>query len=175
MTADDLPAVAAMNADPEVMRYFPAPMTTEQSVAFIERASEGLSRDGFGMLAVEWRDTREFVGCVGLMVPAFDAAFTPCVEVGWRVCRRYWRRGVATEAAIAVLGWGFAERGLDEIVAFTYEGNTPSRRVMEKLGMRHDPNGDFLHPRLPPEHPLRPHALYRLGRDEFERRHGRAR
>jgi len=175
MTADDLPAVAAMNADPEVMRHFPAPMTSEQSVAFMDRAAKGLERDGFGMLAAEWRDTREFVGCIGLMVPAFAADFTPCVEVAWRVCRRYWRRGVATEAALAVLGWGFFVCGLDEIVSFTYEGNTPSRRVMEKLGMRRDPNGDFLHPLLPAEHPLRPHVLYRLGRDEFVQLQGRAR
>jgi RimJ/RimL family protein N-acetyltransferase len=170
MTSDDLPAVSAMNADAEVMRYFPACLTTAQSAEFIDRVDACFDRHGLGWLAVEWRDTGEFAGCVGLLVPAFDAPFTPCVEVGWRLCRRYWGLGVATEAASVVLDWGFGAHSLDEILAYTYAGNAPSRRVMEKLGMSRDANGDFEHPRLEVGHRLRPHVLYRLRRDEFASR-----
>jgi RimJ/RimL family protein N-acetyltransferase len=167
LTSDDLPAVAAMNSDPEVMRHFPACMTIEQSAEFIRSADASFQRHGMGWLAVEWRDTGEFCGCVGLLVPSFEAAFTPCVEIGWRVPARFWRRGLATEAARAVLGWGFAALDLMEIVAFTYRGNLPSRSVMDKLGMSRDPNDDFENPRLPIGHRLRPHVLYRLRRNEF--------
>lgn len=155
-----------MNADAEVMRYFPACLTTQQSAEFIEHSDAAFERHGLGMAAVEWRDTREFVGCVGLMVPSFEAFFTPCVEIAWRVCRPYWGRGVATEAARKLLDWGFTERALEEVVAFTYEGNLASRRVMEKLGMSRDESQDFEHPKLEAGHRLRPHVLYRSRRKE---------
>lgn len=167
MTSEDLPAVAAMNSDPEVMRYFPACLTTAQSEEFLQCTESSFERHGLGWLAVEWRATREFVGCVGLLVPSFEAAFTPCVEVGWRLCHHVWGRGVATEAARVVLEWGFRAHALEEILAYTYEGNTPSRRVMEKLGMSRDVEADFEHPRLEVGARLRPHVLYRLRRDVF--------
>lgn len=161
LTGADLDAVSALNADPDVMRYFPSCLTAEQSAAFIERVDSSFDTDGIGWFAVEWRDTREFAGCVGLLVASFEAAFTPCVEVGWRICRRFWGCGVATEAARAVVRWAFDEKQLPEVVSFTYVNNVASRRVMEKLGMSRDPLGDFEHPRLPVGHWLRPHVLYR--------------
>jgi RimJ/RimL family protein N-acetyltransferase len=116
------------------------------------------------LLAAELRDTGEFIGFVGLAVPRFVAAFTPCVEIGWRLDPAYWGRGLATEGARAVVGHAFDVLHLDELVSFTIPGNTRSRRVMEKVGMTHDPREDFDHPLLLPGHPMRRHVLYRLKR-----------
>jgi len=122
----------------------------------------GFEANGFGLWAVEVRASGEFVGFTGLDVPEFEADFMPAVEVGWRLGRSAWGNGYATEAARAALAFGFEEVGLGEIVSFTTPANRRSRAVMERLGMRHDPSGDFEHPSLPPDHPLRPHVLYRL-------------
>ena len=153
---------AAMNADPEVMRYFPKLLTREESDALIDNQGLVLDLRGWGLWAVEVVGGAPFVGFVGLAEPQFDAHFTPCVEVGWRLAREHWGRGYATEAARAVLAVGFDELGLDEIVALTTSANARSRRVMERLGMTHDPADDFEHPVLPEGHPIRPHVLYRL-------------
>jgi RimJ/RimL family protein N-acetyltransferase len=105
-----------------------------------------------------------FAGFVGLSVPGFEAQFTPCVEIGWRLDAAYWNRGYASEAARAALEFGFASLHLEEVVSFTVPGNVRSRRVMEKLGMTHSPDDDFDHPALPEGHALRRHVLYRLAR-----------
>ena len=106
-----------------------------------------------------------FIGFVGLAVPRFEAHFTPCVEIGWRVAADQWNRGYATEAACAVLKYGFEIIGLSEIVSFTVPINLPSRRVMEKIGMTHNSADDFDHPLIPEGHPLRRHVLYRKRRE----------
>lgn len=158
----DLDSFAALNADPEAMRFFPAPLTREESDALAERWRSHLDAEGWGLWAVEVPGEADFVGCVGLARPGFEAHFTPAVEVGWRLARAHWGNGYATEAARAALSHGFGELGLDEIVSFTSKANEPSARVMERLGMTHDPADDFDHPRLPSGHRLRPHVLYRL-------------
>jgi len=104
------------------------------------------------------------IGFIGLNVPSFNAAFTPCVEVGCRLAADYWNQGLATEGARAIVGYGVDVLGLEELVSFTVPANVKSRRVMEKLGMTHELSDDFDHPRLPAEHPLRRHVLYRLPR-----------
>jgi ribosomal-protein-alanine N-acetyltransferase len=106
-----------------------------------------------------------FAGCVGLRAVSFDAPFTPCVEVLWRLARWAWGHGYATEAARAALRYGFGTLGLGEIVSFTTVANTRSQHVMTRLGMTHDPADDFDHPRLPPGHPLRRHVLFRITPD----------
>ena len=156
-----------MNADPEVMRHFPAPMARAESDALLERLTGHWAEHGFGLWAVERRHDGAFLGFTGLSRPSFEAAFTPAVEVGWRFLREAWGHGYATEAARAAVQFGFEEVGLEEIVSFTVPANERSRRVMERLGMRHDPAGDFDHPRLPQGHPLRRHVLYRLRRDDW--------
>src|SRR5205823_3529198 len=98
--------------------------------------------------------------------PTFKAPFMPCVEIGWRLAAKHWGHGYATEGARAVLAFGFELLGLAEIVSFTTAGNAPSRRVMERIGMRHNPADDFDHPALPRSHPLRRHVLYRIARSE---------
>jgi RimJ/RimL family protein N-acetyltransferase len=161
----DLEPFAALNGEPETMRFFPAPLTPEESGAFAERVRRDLDAQGWGLWAVEVPGVAEFVGFVGLARPSFEAHFTPAVEVGWRLAREHWGQGYATEAARAAVGFGFGELGLDEIVSFTSRLNEPSIRVMKRLGMTHDSADDFDHPRVPEGHPLRPHVLYRLGAD----------
>jgi RimJ/RimL family protein N-acetyltransferase len=165
---EDLDGFAALNADPRVMAHFPQLLSREQSDLLAERIVSDLRSQGWGLWAVEVAATRSFAGFVGLSRPRFPAHFTPAVEVGWRLAHEYWGRGYATEAARAALGFGFESLGLSEIVSFTSVDNVPSRRVMERLGMRHDPEDDFDHPSLPEGHWLRPHVLYRLTSDEFK-------
>jgi RimJ/RimL family protein N-acetyltransferase len=163
----DLAPFAALNADPLVMEHFPSRLTRAESDFLAARIAEDFARHGFGLWAVEAPGHAAFLGFVGLSVPRFRAAFTPCVEVGWRLAHEHWGRGYAPEAARAALRFGFEEIGLDEIVSFTVPANARSRRVMEKLGMRHDPADDFDHPGLPAAHPMQRHVLYRLGRCEW--------
>lgn len=172
--ADRVP-LAAINADPKVSEYLPSPLTREESDAFLDRSEAHFVAHGFGLWAVEYAvvgdaDEGVLAGCVGLNVPGFEAHFTPCVEIGWRLAPMFWGRGLAVEAAQAALEFGFDRIGLEEIVAFTVPGNTRSRTVMERLGMTHDPSDDFEHPSLPDCHPLRSHVLYRLRRPQPDRR-----
>ncbi|HET7475280.1 MAG TPA: GNAT family N-acetyltransferase [Dermatophilaceae bacterium] len=160
----DLEPFAAMNADPEVMRYFPSTLTREQSKELVERIEQGFEENGFGWWAAEVRASGAFIGCVGLWWLTFAAPFTPAVEIGWRLARPAWGHGFATEAARAALAYGFDQAGLTEIVSVTAVLNTPSRRVMERLGMARDPAEDFDHPRVPAGHELQRHVLYRKRR-----------
>jgi RimJ/RimL family protein N-acetyltransferase len=161
---DDLPSFAAINADARVARYLPSTLDRAQSDALAARIRQGFVDHGFGLWAVDRTDRREqpFIGFIGLSVPTFEAPFTPCVEIGWRLAADHWGQGLATEGARAVAEHAFGTLGLDELVSFTVADNRASRRVMEKLGMRHDPQDDFEHPRMPQGHPLRHHLLYRL-------------
>jgi RimJ/RimL family protein N-acetyltransferase len=159
---EDRAPFASLNADPLVMRHFPAPLSRPESDALAERLARQLDGRGFGLWAVEIPGLAPFAGYVGLAVPAFEAPFTPCVELGWRLARAWWNRGYATEGARAASAYAFETLRLPELVSFTVPDNVPSRRVMEKLGMTRDPAEDFDHPGLPPGHPLRRHVLYRL-------------
>jgi RimJ/RimL family protein N-acetyltransferase len=157
----DLAACAEMTADPEVMRFFPGTRTRAESDAWVERTRAHLAREGFGLLAVEAPGVADFIGFVGLSrVPDW----MPCpgsVEAVWTLAAPFWRRGYATEAAKAAMADGFTRLGLGEIVAFTAAVNLPSQGVMRALGMTHDPADDFDHPRVPREHPLCRHVLFR--------------
>ena len=160
----DLPYFAKINADPEVMRYVGEPLVQDMSDAFAGRIRKHFDDHGFGLWAIERRDEPGFIGFVGLMHVSFEAPFTPAIEIGWRLAGDQWGKGYATEAANEVLRIGFEQLALSEIVAFTYEKNLASRRVMEKIAMKRDPEDDFAHPKLPEGYPLRPHVLYRIRR-----------
>ena len=164
---EDLPAFAALNADPDVMEYFPKCLNREESDQSAGRIREGLARHGFGWWAVDVFGVAEFIGFTGLSVPPYETHFTPCVEIAWRLARKYWGFGYATEAARLAMEYGFRSAGLPEIVSFTFVGNLRSRRVMERLGMTRNPEDDFEHPRLPEGHPLRRHVLYRMNREAW--------
>lgn len=155
---EDREPFAALNADPEVMRYFASPLTREQSDAFADRIEAHRQEHGFTFWAAEHRETGEFAGMVGMVHLVFEAFFTPAVEIGWRLARKFWNQGLATEGASSALAHGFDTIGLDRVVAFTYEGNRASERVMEKLAMRR--LGAFAHPRLSADHPLSRHVVY---------------
>lgn len=155
---------ARMNADPAVMEHFPALLTRAESDAAVGWIEAGFADRGYGLWAAELRATGEFIGFVGLSVPAFHAHFTPCVEIGWRLAAAHWGTGLATEGARAVVRQAFEVIGLNEIVSFTVPANLRSRRVMEKLGFTHDERDDFDYPNLSPGHPMRKHVLYRLSK-----------
>jgi ribosomal-protein-alanine N-acetyltransferase len=164
---EDLPAFAALNADPRVMEHFPRTLGRAESDAMVGRIRGHFAAHGFGLWAAEAPGRAAFIGFVGLAVPRFEARFTPCVEIGWRLAAAHWGRGYATEAAAAVLDHAFGPLGLAEVVAFTVPANLRSRRVMERLGMTRAPADDFDHPGMPEGHPLRPHVLYRLPRSAW--------
>ena len=159
---EDLPAYAAMNADPRVMQFFQKTWTPQESAATLARVRDHFDRHGFGKWAVEAPGVAPLVGIVGLAVPDYDLPFNPCVEMGWRLAAEFWGRGYATEAARAALDFALGELGLREVVAFTVPTNVRSRAVMERLGMTRNPAEDFDHPMIPPGHALGRHVLYRL-------------
>jgi RimJ/RimL family protein N-acetyltransferase len=163
----DSPAFAALNADPAVMRHFAAPLTRAESDAFLARIRAHAARHGFCFWAVEARQGGEPIGLCGLQQVPFEARFTPAVEIGWRLRPGFWGQGLAEEAARLALAAGFGPLELTEIVSFTVPANERSWRLMRRLGLRAD--GEFAHPRLPEEHPLRPHLLYRQTRAEWVR------
>jgi RimJ/RimL family protein N-acetyltransferase len=154
---EDRDAFAAVNADPVVMEHFPAPLSRRESDAFVDRHAAIIDQRGWGLFAVEVRDTGAFIGFTGLSVPVFDADFVPCVEIGWRLAAEAWGHGYATEAATAVLTYAFDTLGLDDVVSFTYVGNDRSRRVMEKIGLVE--RFEFDHPNLAGDRVER-HVLY---------------
>ena len=161
---------AALNADPAVMEFFPALQSRAQSDASIDAWMAQFAAQGWSNWAVEALDSGTFLGFVGLSVPRRQLPCSPCVEIGWRLARAAWGHGYASEAARGALAIGFERLGLDEIVSFTALGNQRSRAVMERIGMRHDPAGEFDHPALPEGHVLRRHCLYRLARQDWRAR-----
>jgi RimJ/RimL family protein N-acetyltransferase len=165
---EDLGAFAALNADPRVMEFFPKTYTAEESAEGMARIRGHFATHGFGLWALQPLEGGPIIGMAGLAVPHFQAAFTPCVEVGWRLAFDHWGYGYATEAARASMAFGFRRLHLSEIVSFTTVHNLRSRRVMERLGMSRTPDDDFMHPGIPDGHPLRAHVLYRLPRAAFE-------
>jgi RimJ/RimL family protein N-acetyltransferase len=154
---------AALNADPEVMRYFPATQSREASDRSIDAWMGEIKHRGWSNWAIELIGCGTFVGFVGLSVPRRALPFMPCVEVGYRLARAHWGQGIATEGAKAALEAGFVQFGLDEIVSFTALLNLPSQAVMQRIGMVNSQQ-DFDHPALPEGSPLRRHCLYRISR-----------
>ncbi len=160
---------AALNADPEVMRHFPALLDEAASTAMAARCALLIEVRGWGFWAAEERDSGAFLGFIGLHTPSAALPFSPCVEVGWRLARAHWGRGFATEGARAALDFAFERLGLDEVVSFTALSNRRSEAVMRRLGMRRD-SATFMHPDLPEGHPLREHCLYRIARPRPDER-----
>jgi RimJ/RimL family protein N-acetyltransferase len=147
------------------MEHFAAPLTPAESDAVVDRIEQHFNQHGFGLWAVEVPEVAPFAGFVGLTRPGFEAPFTPCVEVGWRLGAEHWGHGYASEGARAALAFGFEYLGLQEIVSFTIPENHRSRRVMERIGMVHNPDDDFDHPGVPER--MKRHVLYRIARREL--------
>ena len=161
-TEVDLEPFFELNTHPLVVESLGSAPTRAQSDDMVKRYTAELTREGWGLWAVEAAGGEPFVGMVGLHRVRPELPCAPAVEVGWRLHPDQWGYGYATEAASAALRHGFEAGGLDGIVAFTTTLNTRSQAVMTRLGMAHDPEGDFDHPGVPEGSPLRRHVLYRV-------------
>ena len=150
----DIESFAAMNLDPQVMEFYPRTFTIEQTMEMVKNMETNFKKDKFGLWALEIKATGEFIGYVGLGCPQFKAHFTPCVEIGWRIARKCWGNGLVPEAAKEAIRDGFERLNLPEIVSLTAAINKRSIRVMEKIGMKRNPDDDFLHPLIEDGHPL---------------------
>ncbi|MES2704015.1 MAG: GNAT family N-acetyltransferase [Bacteroidota bacterium] len=159
----DLAPMAAMNADPAVMEFFPGTQTEEQTAEFIQRMQDQYAATGYCYYAVDTLIDNNFIGFIGLSDKTFDADFTPCVDIGWRLGTHAWHKGYATEGAHRCLEYGFNELGLAEIVAMAPQVNLRSIHIMHKLGM--SKRCDFAHPLLPSDARLRQCVLYGVSRD----------
>jgi RimJ/RimL family protein N-acetyltransferase len=155
---EDVLAYATMNADPKVMEHFPSTLSEEESLNHFQKMQVQIHEKGFGLFALELKANGQFIGFTGLSIPSFESAFTPCIEIGWRIASPFWRKGYAFEAASACLSWGFSHLGLSEIFSFTACSNYPSENLMIKLGMQKW--GQFEHPKLPEGHHLKTHVVY---------------
>ena len=158
--ATDCEPYIKMNLDKDVMEYFPSILSSEQSLLHINKMTEKIDQHGYGLFAVERKDTQSFIGFTGFSRPNFNAFFTPCVEIGWRMAKELWNQGFATEAANACLLFGFEKFKFEEIYSFTSIHNLNSERVMKKIGMKQV--GKFDHPLLEKDHCLQKHILYKI-------------
>ena len=165
----DIPEFAKMNQDPEVMEFFPSFLTPEETAGRVDFYRRHMSEHGFCFWAVELKETHEFMGFVGLAVCGPELPFSPAVEIGWRIAKKHWNQGYATEAARFVLHEAFERFNLKEVVSFTAIPNKKSMRIMEKIGMSHDPKDDFDHPKLAKDHWLCRHVLYRAKLENYLR------
>lgn len=168
----DFELFAEMNADPEVMKYFPKLLTATVSDVIANKCQQLIEDNGWGFWAVGLKDDIEegdtFIGFVGLNETHKALPFAPSIEIGWRLHKDYWRKGYATEAAQASLKFAFEELRLDEVVAFTAVINTPSQSVMQYIGMANTQN-NFYHPMLEVSHILAEHVLYKITREQWQR------
>ncbi|WP_033541179.1 GNAT family N-acetyltransferase [Planococcus sp. CAU13] len=163
--SDDRGEFARMNADPKVMEYFPATLTRTESDRLIDRFELHAEEKGFGIWAVERKEDGAFIGFIGLLEVSFDAGFQGAIEIGWRLDNKFWKRGYATEGAKATLDYAFGVLGMDEICSFTARINHPSEIVMQRIGMQKA--GEFDHPKLEENSPLKRHVLYKVTAAEY--------
>ncbi len=163
--ADDFPAFAQLNANAQVMRYFPSSLTQTESDALAQTFQQFINQNGWGFWAVELKHSQEFIGFTGLHAQPERFDFSPCVEIGWRLDSKFWHQGYATEAARACLYFAFSVLDLDEVVAFTAVQNRASEAVMKRLGMQH--RGYFNHPKLDQNSPLLRYTLYAIKPTDF--------
>ena len=169
--ASDFAVFAEINADPEVMKYFPKLLTPKVSDIIASKCQQLIANQGWGLWAVSLKDSTktydDFIGFVGLNDTHADMSFAPAVEIAWRLHKDYWGQGYATEAARAALNFAFTELSLDEVVSFTALINKRSQLVMERLGMMNT-RANFYHPALNPNHQLAEHVLYNMTRQQWD-------
>ncbi|MGN7410238.1 GNAT family N-acetyltransferase [Sporosarcina sp. SAFN-010] len=158
----DLEPFRRLNEDEEVMTYFPASLTYEETNAFYQAIISEIKECGFGLYAVEEKTNREFIGLIGFHRATFDADFTPCIEIGWRLKKEAWGKGYATEGAAACLEYGFTELNFTDVYSFTANINQPSKNVMRKIGMNFI--GNFDHPKVKEGSSLKKHVLFHINR-----------
>ena len=169
--ASDFVVFAAMNADPEVMKYFPKLLSATVSDIIANKCQQLIEENGWGFWALSLKEGSDkndaFIGFVGLNQTHADMSFAPCVEIAWRLRKEFWGQGYATEAARASLDFAFSELALDEVVAFTAVINQRSQLLMARIGMT-DMQENFYHPALESNHPLAEHVLYKITRQQWQ-------
>lgn len=158
----DIDAYYQINQNPDVLEFLPGALTRTEVKNFMARQNQQFVERGFALWAAELKETSDLIGFIGLNYFDYPVHFSPAVEIGWRLSSSFWGKGYATEGARKVIEFGFHQCHLQEIVAFTVPKNIRSQRVMEKIGMVQDMNGDFFHPKLPRKHRLAKHVLYRI-------------
>lgn len=164
---EDIDMFAEMNSYPDVMRYFPKPLTRIESDCMAQRCKSHIAEYGWGLWCAQLIDSGEFIGFVGIHRPLKIMPCSPCVEVGWRLNKRHWGMGYATEAAELVLSYGFEKLGLTELVSYTTVSNVRSRAVMERIGLKNT-NQNFGHPEIEEDHPLFEHVLYKITKSSWQ-------
>ena len=157
--SDEVP-FGQMNSDPLVMEFFPKMLTAEENRAFVKRIMDAFAENNSCFYAVDLLETGEFIGFIGFSRPRFEADFTPCVEIGWRLKKEVWGQGLATEGAKRCLEYGFDDLGFEEVFSFTATLNKRSERIMQKIGM--SKIGEFDHPKIEKGHRLERHVLYKI-------------
>lgn len=162
---EDQDAYFNINQDPKVVEYLCGSLTLQEVEEFILAMNSQQDKYGYTLWATELKETGKLLGFIGLNYTAWEAHFTPAVEIGWRLGSQYWGKGYATEGAKAVRDYGFNTIGLKEIVSLTVPANKRSQRVMEKIGMKRDIEGNFFHAKIARDHPLSEHMLYRINKE----------
>jgi len=160
-------AFADLNADPDVMQYYPSILSLEESNELAEKIIDKMNTHGWGFWAVEKKEDKQFIGFVGLNEPTYELPVNPCVEIGWRLAKKHWGHGYATEAAKTCLKFAFETLNLENVFSFTSVSNLPSRRVMERLHMVNTKQ-NFEHPIIPENHILREHVLYKIDKKAWK-------
>ncbi|NUU64413.1 GNAT family N-acetyltransferase [Paenibacillus agri] len=160
----DLEPFSRLNADEEVMTFFPKTLSFKETTAFYQSIISEFTECGFGLYAVEVKEQKEFIGFIGFHKATFEADVTPCVEIGWRLKKEAWGKGYATEGAAACLQYGFNTLGFSDIYSFTADVNTPSKNVMQKIGMNF--SSTFNHPKVELDSPLNKHVLFHINAAE---------
>ncbi|MBP1989590.1 GNAT family N-acetyltransferase [Paenibacillus eucommiae] len=161
----DLEPFSRLNEDEQVMRYFPKSLSPEETKVFYESIVSEFKECGFGFYAVDVKENNEFIGFIGFHQATFEANFTPCIEIGWRLKKEAWGKGYATEGAAACLQYGFNELKFSEVYSFTADVNEPSKNVMVKIGMNFIKN--FHHPKVDKDSPLNKHVLFYMDQNKY--------
>ena len=156
-----------LNSDPEVMKFFPALLSREESDEFASEIRLRIEENGWGLWAVEERKSKKFIGFVGLNQPIIELPFSPCIEVGWRLAKEYWGKGYATEAGEKALEYAFVILAVNEVVSFTAAINSRSESVMQRLGLANS-HSNFNHPAVPPHSQLCEHVLYKISLEQWQ-------
>lgn len=151
---------AEMNADLEVMEYFPKPLSTEESNRFIENITQMIRDFGYGLYAVDRLDNSEFIGYIGFWHLDLEGYANPSIEIGWRLHKNHWNQGFATEGALKCLDYGFKHLKFKQLYSLTSKTNLKSERIMQKIGMHKI--DEFDHPEIKIESSLKRHILYTI-------------
>jgi 3-dehydroquinate dehydratase / shikimate dehydrogenase len=165
---DDKVSFARINADPMIMEFFPRQLGEDDSNKLADRFQKHIEDHGYGFYAVELKKTGEFMGFAGLDNVDSKMPFAPAVEIAWRFDYGFWGSGYGTEAAMAILEHAFTKLKLKEIVGYAVHDNNRAIKLMEKIGMKHDPKGDFDYPGLPVGHPLGRFVLHRITKKQYQ-------